>query len=86
MTEIKRPCPICGQETEGLKLAPFDKELKSCPFCGSTEVQLFTVPVECGIDFLAGCCECGARTRECIDHQMAIDVWNMRHESTGVSP
>ena len=28
----------------------------------------------------------GARTRECLDHQMAIDVWNMRHESTGVSP
>ena len=27
-----------------------------------------------------------ARTRECLDHQMAIDVWNMRHESTGVSP
>ena len=86
MTKIKRPCPICGQETEGHKLAPFDEELKPCPFCGSTEVQLFTVPAECGVDFMAGCTECGARTRECLSHKMAIDLWNTRHGNTGVSP
>ena len=90
MTKIKRPCPICGQETEGQKLAPFGKELKPCPFCGSTQVQLFTVPAECEIDFIAGCCECGVRTRECITHKMAIDLWNERYntvsESSGVSP
>lgn len=86
MTKIKRPCPICGQEIEGQKIAPFDRELKPCPFCGSTEVQLFTVPAECGVDFMAGCTECGARTRECLSHKRAIDLWNTRHGNTGVSP
>lgn len=80
MTEIKKPCPICWQETEGVKLEPFSKELLPRPFCGNKEIQLFTVPTECSIDFFAGCSECGARTRECLDHKMAIDVWNKRSE------
>ena len=85
MNKIKEPCPICGQETKGLKLEPFNKELLPCPFCGSTETQLFTVPAECGINFLAGCCECGARTRECLDHKMAIDLWNNRRKISDTS-
>ena len=85
MTEIKKPCPICGQETEELKLEPFSKELLPCPFCGSTEVQLFTVPAECGVDFIVGCTECGARTRECLSHRMAIDLWNNRRKISDTS-
>ena len=60
MNEIKRPCPICGQETEGKGISSFDKKLNECPFCGSKYVQLFTVPSEDGVSFIAGCTFCGA--------------------------
>ena len=78
MNEIKRPCPICGQETEGKGISSFDKKLNECPFCGSKYVQLFTVPSEDGVSFIAGCTFCGARTRECIDYEYAIGLWNSR--------
>ena len=78
MTDIKKPCPICGQETEGLNLEPESMLLKPCPICGSEHTELFTVPGEAEIKFIAGCTVCGTRTRECIDHLSAIEIWNTR--------
>ena len=78
MTQIKDPCPICGQETEGLKLQPYEKELKPCPFCGNPYIGLFVVPAECGVNFIVGCYKCGATTRYAMSHREAIELWNNR--------
>lgn len=76
-----RHCPICGK---CVPISQFDKELLPCPFCGSEYVGLHTVPAECGVSFIAGCEECGARTRECIGYTDVIELWNERagHEAS----
>ncbi|MBQ3347460.1 MAG: Lar family restriction alleviation protein [Synergistaceae bacterium] len=79
MTKEMRNCPVCGNN---VAISRFDKELQPCPFCGSEYVGLFTVPSECGVRFIAGCEECGARTRECIGYTDAIELWNERHTNS----
>ena len=81
MTKTQNPCPVCGQETAGLGISRFDKELDACPFCGSEYTQMFLAPAEFGVHFIAGCTECGARTRECMSHTDAIELWNRRAQS-----
>lgn len=53
--------------------------LKDCPFCGSSDVDLWfgnTMNTDNGM-FFAGCLSCGANT-PCKQKDEAIDLWNTR--------
>lgn len=54
MTDIKKSCPICGQETEGLDFEPESLELKPCTICGSEYTKPFTAPAK--FDYLLDDC------------------------------
>lgn len=58
-------------------------ELKPCPFCGGTNINLLGSLVEEGgkmLSIVAECADCGARTRECNSHREAIEFWNKRNQ------
>ena len=50
------------------------EELKSCPFCGNKNIQLFLDDV----NFAMLCTKCMAEGPICETEQEAIDAWNRR--------
>ncbi len=53
----------------------YNEALKSCPFCGSTNVIKTLLP---GLTWIVGCNECGCRTSEYFRSNEAVSVWNIR--------
>lgn len=57
-----------------------DEEIKSCPFCGSTEVEIArTNENACWVE----CAVCGAEAPPTAKREDAIEIWNERHLPSG---
>lgn len=62
----------------------FDKRLKSCPLCGSSEIYLEEKPFGVIVEVNVGCADCGLKGHKAflltvIDrHKKVIDYWNHR--------
>jgi Lar family restriction alleviation protein len=56
-----------------------DKELKSCPFCGSEDVNTFEEDDEIR-EWYVICNECWAQGARSLTETSAISLWNLRNK------
>jgi Lar family restriction alleviation protein len=92
--ETSEACKIrkVRERLKALRQATEKVELKSCPFCGSTDIRIIEKCYNGGAVTVKGhkfwrveCLPCDARTGDCFDGdhngnglQAAVDAWNRR--------
>jgi Lar family restriction alleviation protein len=54
------------------------EELKPCPFCGSSDIEIYEHPYECQPDLYSVDCDCGAGVELFKSRDLAIEAWNRR--------
>lgn len=55
-----------------------DKEILTCPYCGSGQIRVQARGGEYGLFYYVQCLNCAARTKASSKLEVAVDLWNRR--------